>query len=55
MTTKMHTEARPTLLHVQAAVRDFLQEAMPDVHRVDVTKVVPVPSGDGAWEAEAVV
>jgi hypothetical protein len=46
---------RPTLLEAQAAVRAFLQEALPGVHRVDITRVVRVDFNDGAWEAEAVV
>ena len=55
MTTKELTDHRPTLVDAQAAVRTFLQEALPDVHRVDVTKVMPLEFHDGAWEAEAVV
>jgi len=55
MTTQGLADQRPTLVNVQAAVREFLQQALPDVHRVDVTRVMPIESGGGAWEAEAVV
>jgi len=55
MTTQEIGDRRPTLVDVQAAVREFLRKAMPDVHRVDVTRVMPVESGGGGWEAEAVV
>ena len=44
-----HARGRP------GRVRDFLQESLPDVHRVDVTKVVSLESNDGGWEADAVV
>lgn len=46
---------RPSLTDAQAAARRFLQEALPDVHRVDVTRMARVESGDGTWAAEAVV
>lgn len=55
MTTSGHTDQQPTLVEVQAAVRAFLQEAMPDVHRVDVTRIGRADVGDAAWEAEAIV
>ncbi len=42
-------------MEAQAAVRTFLQEALPDVHRVDVTKVMPIEFDEGGWEVEAVV
>jgi hypothetical protein len=42
-------------MEVQAAARKFLQAALPQVRRLDITKIAPVASGDGAWEAEAVV
>ena len=45
----------PTLVEAQAAVRTFLKEALPDVHRVDITKVMPIDFNEGAWEADAVV
>jgi hypothetical protein len=46
---------RHTLVEAQAAVRTFLKEALPDVHRVDITKVMPIEFNDGTWEADAVV
>jgi hypothetical protein len=55
MTTKELVDHRPTLVEAQAAARTFLQEALPDVHRVDITKVKPLEFHDGGWEAEAVV
>jgi hypothetical protein len=55
MTTKELTEHHHTLVEAQAAVRAFLREALSDVYRVDVTRVVPIDLGDAAWEAEAVV
>jgi hypothetical protein len=42
-------------VEAQAAVRTFLKEALPDVHRFDITKVIPIDFNDGAWEADAVV
>jgi hypothetical protein len=50
-----HGARLPTLVEAQAAVRSFLQEALPDVYRVDVTKVMPVELNEGGWEADAVV
>ena len=55
MTTTEITDNRPTLVEVQAAARAFLQEALPDVHRVDITKVMRIEFNDGAWEADALV
>ncbi|MGA2616725.1 MAG: hypothetical protein ABSF26_03890 [Thermoguttaceae bacterium] len=55
MTTQELADHRPTLVDAQAAVRRFLKQALPGVRRVDVIKVLPFDSGDGAWEAEAVV
>jgi hypothetical protein len=46
---------RPGIVDAQAAVRSFLKEALPEVHRVDVVRLVAVAAGDAAWEAEAVV
>ena len=46
---------RPTLVEAQAAVRAFLQEALPDVHRVDIIKVMSIEFNEGGWEADAVV
>ena len=61
MTTKelpdhaSHGIRRPTIVEAQAAVRTFLQEALPDVHRVDVTRVMRIEFNEGAWEADAAV
>ena len=55
MTTKELPARRPTIVQAQAAVRSFLQEALPDVHRVDITRVVRVEFNDGGWEADAAV
>jgi hypothetical protein len=55
MTIQELTDQQPELMEVQAAVRKFLQAALPQVRRLDITKVAPVTSGDGVWEAEAVV
>jgi hypothetical protein len=55
MTTRELADRRPTLVEAQAAVRTFLQQALPDVHRVDVIKVVPLEFDAGGWEADAVV
>jgi hypothetical protein len=55
MTTPQIEDLRPTLVDAQRTVRAFLKESLPDVHRVDVTKVVSLGSGRVAWEALAVV
>jgi hypothetical protein len=55
MTSEGLADQRFTLVNAQAAARSFLQEALPDVYRVDVIKVMPVQSAEEAWEAEAVV
>jgi hypothetical protein len=44
---------RPGVADAQAVAREFLAGALPDVQRVDVTKVAPLLSGDATWEAEA--
>jgi hypothetical protein len=55
MTTPEFTDRRPTLVDAQRTVRDFLKQSLPDVHRVDVTKVLWLGSAPAAWEALAVV
>ncbi len=55
MTTQELPVRRPTLVQAQAAVRAFLQEALPDVHRVDVTRVMRIEFNEGGWEADAAV
>ena len=39
----------------QAAVRTFLQQALPDARRVRVCRVTPLDPQQGTWEAEAEV
>jgi hypothetical protein len=55
MTTTELADHRPGLVEAQAAVRTFLQAALPDVHRIDVTRVMPIEFNEGGWEANAVV
>ena len=52
-TTNANKAQRSALVEAQSMARDFLTAALPDVQRVDVIKVAPLLSGDGAWEAEA--
>ncbi len=44
-------ECRHSVAEAQTVTQDFLLGALPDVQRVDITKVAPFASGD--WEAEA--
>ena len=44
---------RPRVVEAQAMAREFLTDALPEVQRVDIVKVMPLLSGDAAWEAEA--
>jgi hypothetical protein len=37
----------------RAAVRDFIPAVLPDVQRVDITKIVPSSAGDATWDVEA--
>jgi len=53
MSTSGNETGQPTLVDAQATVRHFLEEALPEVQRVDVTRVTQGQSGDTAWEAEA--
>ena len=46
---------KPSVAEAQAVAREFLAAALPDVRRVDITKVAPVTSGEASWEAEAEV
>ena len=46
---------KPSVAEAQAVARDFLAAALPDVQRVDITKVAPVSIGAASWEAEAEV
>jgi hypothetical protein len=54
MTEKL-ADHRSTLVDARAAVQSFLREALPEVWRVDVTRIAPVESHEAAWEADAVV
>lgn len=42
-----------TIKDAQTAVRDFLENSLPDVSRVNITKVAKIESSEGGWEAEA--
>jgi hypothetical protein len=53
MATGSCIDARPSLMDALAAVRRFLEASLPEVARVDVSKVLPIDSGGAAWEAEA--
>jgi hypothetical protein len=54
--TTEENRAQPSdLVEAQSVARDFLSSALPDVQRVDVTKVTHLNLGDTAWEAEAEV
>ena len=46
---------RPSIVEAQAAVRSFLQQALPDARRVRVCRVTPLDLQQGTWEAEAEV
>jgi hypothetical protein len=46
---------RPSIVEAQAAVRSFLQQAMPEAARVSVSRLTPLDPEQGTWEAEAVV
>jgi hypothetical protein len=52
-TTHESKTHRSDLVEAQSATHEFLTAALPDVQRVDVTKVAHVNIGDTAWEAEA--
>jgi len=42
-----------TIKDAQTTVRDFLENSLPDVSRVNITKVAKIETNDGGWEAEA--
>ena len=52
-TTNANEAQRSDLVEAQSVAREFLTAALPDVQRVDVTKVAHVNLGDTTWEAEA--
>ena len=55
METMLNTDQarRPSVVEAQSVARVFLTDALPDVQRVDITKVAPITSGEATWEAEA--
>ena len=55
METTLNAEhaCRSSVVEAQAVTREFLTGALPDVQRVDITKVAPITSGEATWEAEA--
>jgi hypothetical protein len=55
METTLNAEhaRRPSVAEAQTVAREFLTGALPDVQRVDITKVAPLTSGEATWEAEA--
>lgn len=55
MTTTQNAEHghRTGIVEAQAVAREFLTDALPEVQRVDITKVAPITSGEATWEAEA--
>jgi hypothetical protein len=44
---------RPSLTEARAVAGDFLARALPDVQRIDITRVAPLSLGEAVWEAEA--
>ena len=46
---------RPSIVEAQAAVRSFLQQALPEARRVSVSRLAPQDPEEGTWEAEAEV
>jgi len=53
MTTSENEARQPAIHDARTAVRHFLEAALPEVRRVDVTRMAPVDVGEAAWEAEA--
>jgi hypothetical protein len=51
----LETPRRPAIAEAQTAVRGFLEAALPEVRRVNITKVAPATAGGASWEAEAEV
>jgi hypothetical protein len=53
--TTMNTDQgrRPGIAEAQAVAREFLMSVLPDVQRVDITKVAPMTIGEATWEVEA--
>jgi hypothetical protein len=55
MESTLNTDQAPrsSVVQAQTTAREFITGALPDVQRVDITKVAHLFSGDAAWEAEA--
>ena len=47
MSQNLDAPRRPAIVEAQTAVRSFLETALPEVRRVNVTKVAPVAVGQG--------
>ena len=54
-TLKRLLAERIPITDARTAVSDFIQESLPDVHRVNVTKLVQIDPDEGTWEAEVEV
>ena len=55
MNLKILTAKELPFAEALGAIRDFLQESLPEVHRVNVTKLAQIDADEGTWEAEAEV
>jgi hypothetical protein len=52
--TAIHGDTvQPTIRDAQTTVRRFLEATLPEVQRVDVTRIATVGTGEAGWEAEA--
>jgi hypothetical protein len=55
MSSDQNAHGGASLLAAQGAVREFLEQALPEVRRINVTKVTKPEFDGGNWEAEAEV
>lgn len=53
MTASGNQAGQPAINDAQIAVHDFLEAALPEVQRVDVTRMARIDAGEAVWEAEA--
>jgi len=53
MTEEIDKPQSVGLLDAQKTAREFLESALPEVRRVDFTKMAPSKSGDAGWDIEA--
>jgi hypothetical protein len=53
MTLDLDHPQRPSIVEAQTAARAFLTAALPEVERVDITRLAPISGSETAWEAEA--